>query len=157
MSGEVSGLLLAASATDDTALRRLIPVVYGELRRLARGCTRREPAGHTAQTTAVIDNTYQRLIKTPRVRCRHSAHFLPICAQLMRRLLVDHAPSRRYQKGSGNIHLVPIEQAATVHRNRGGDIIAVDGAFGALTADDRRKAQIVRNWKVLRELSGGNP
>ena len=184
MAGEVTGLLLAWSAGDEAALQRLIPVVYDELRRLARAYMRRERAGHTLQTTAVIHEAYQKLVEAPRVRWQDRAHFLAISAQLMRRVLVDHARSRRYQKRGGNIHLVPLEAAATVHRDQGRDIIAVDDALGALNAIDPRKAQIVelrffggltvqetaevlkvspdtvmRDWKLakvwlLRELSG---
>ncbi|HSZ77221.1 MAG TPA: ECF-type sigma factor [Chthoniobacterales bacterium] len=108
---EVTGLLLAWGGGDETALEKLIPLVYDELRRLAHRYMRQERTGHTLQTTALVHETYQRLLDTPRVRWQDRTHFFAICAQLMRRILVDHARSRGYQKRGGELRRVPIDKA----------------------------------------------
>ena len=182
---DVTGLLLAWAQGDERALQKLIPAVYQELRRLARHYMRRERAGHTLQATALVHEVYEKLIETPRVRWQDRAHFLAVCAQLMRRVLVDHARSRRYIKRGGGIELVGLDEALTVSCDRRKDLMAIDEALITLAGVDHRKAQVVelrffggltfeeaaevlkvspdtvkRDWKVakvwlLRELSGG--
>src|SRR5215831_5989897 len=102
-AADVTRLLLAWSQGDESALRNLIPMVYRELRRLAHRYMRRERPGHTLQTTALIHEAYQRLIDTPHVGWQDRAHFYAVCAQLMRRILVDYARARRYKKRGGGI------------------------------------------------------
>jgi RNA polymerase sigma-70 factor (ECF subfamily) len=140
---EVTGLLLAWSQGQEEALEKLIPVVYQELRRMARNYMRRERPGHTLETTALVHEAYRRLIDTPHVRWQDRAHFFAVCAQLMRRVLVDHARSKGYLKRGGEIRLVPIEDAVLVSQNRGKDILAIDEALTALAAVDPRMSQVV--------------
>src|ERR1051325_5954547 len=97
-TADVTRLLLAWSQGDDAALAKLIPLVYRELRRLAQRYMRHERPGHTLQTTALIHEAYQRLIDTPHVGWQDRTHFYAVCAQLMRRILVDYARARRYPK-----------------------------------------------------------
>jgi RNA polymerase sigma factor (TIGR02999 family) len=139
----MTGLLLAWSEGDESALQKLVPAVYQELRRLAHGYLRRERAGHTLQATALVHEAYQRLIDTPQVQWRGRAHFFAICAQLMRRVLVDYARSRHYLKRGGDICLVPLEEAGLASANRGKDLLAIDEALSALSAIDPRKGQVV--------------
>src|SRR5438132_11411915 len=106
MSGEshqdVTALLTAWGNGDQDALSRLTPLVYGELHRLAQGYMRGEHAGHTLQTTALVNEAYIKLVDSSRVRWQNRAHFLAVAAQSMRRILVDFARQRRYQKRGGD-------------------------------------------------------
>src|SRR5262249_47974354 len=135
--------LLAWSEGDEAALQKLIPVVYRELRGMARRYMRREQAGHTLEATALVHEAYQRLVHTPHGRWQDRAHFFAVCAQLMRRILVDHARSSQYLKRGGGIRLVPLEEdlAATPPRTR--DLVALDEALTALAAIDPRKGRVV--------------
>jgi RNA polymerase sigma-70 factor (ECF subfamily) len=142
-TADVTQLLLAWSQGDEGALKKLIPMVYRELRRLAHRYMSHERPGHTLQTTALIHEAYQRLIDTPHVGWHDRSHFMAVCAQLMRRILVDYARSRRYQKRGGDIQLVPLEEAALAPSNRARDLVALDEALTALAAVDARKAQVV--------------
>jgi RNA polymerase sigma factor (TIGR02999 family) len=184
---EVTRQLLAWSQGDEGALNKLIPVVYRELRRLAHCYMTRERPGHSLQTTALIHETYQRLIDTPNVHWQDRSHFFAVCAQLMRRILVDSARSRAYQKRGGGVHLVSLNEDLMLSPERGADLVALDEALTALSAVDPRKGKVVelrffgglsveetaevlkvsadtvlRDWKfakvwLLRELSGGAP
>ena len=140
---DVTHLLRAWSQGDEDALQKLIPVVYQELRRLAHRYMNRERADHTLETTALVHEAYQRLIDTPQVGWQDRTHFLAVCAQLMRRILVDHARSRRYLKRGGGIRLVPLDEALVAARDRGRDLVALDEALTALAAIDSRKSRVV--------------
>lgn len=140
---DVTQLLRAWSQGDEGALQKLIPVVYRELRRLAHRYMSRERPDHTLQTTALVHEAYQRLIDTPQVGWQDRTHFLAVCAQLMRRILVDHARSRRYLKRGGGIRLVPLEEALAAPRARARDLVALDEALTALASIDARKGQVV--------------
>jgi RNA polymerase sigma factor (TIGR02999 family) len=140
---EVSRLLLNWSKGDRTALDKLVPLVYDELRRLARHFMRREREGHTLQTTALVNEAYMRLIDQRSVSWQNRAHFFAIAAQLMRRILVDHARSRRYAKRGGEARQVSLDEVAIVSRERGAELVAVDDALTDLAAHDPRKSQIV--------------
>ena len=94
MTGDITQLLLQWRAGDGSALELLMPLVYDELRRLARQCMRRERAGHTLQTTALVNEAYLRLVNSSRVDWHDRAHFFAIAAQLMRRVMVDEARRR---------------------------------------------------------------
>jgi RNA polymerase sigma factor (TIGR02999 family) len=140
---EVSRLLLNWSQGDRAALDKLVPLVHDELRRLARHFMRREREGHTLQTTALVNEAYVRLIDQRSVRWQNRAHFFAIAAQLMRRILVDHARSRRYAKRGGDARQVSFDEAAIVSPERGAELVAVDDALTDLAARDPRKSQIV--------------
>src|SRR3954447_4144654 len=124
-TSEVSGLLRAWSAGDQRALARLTPIVYDELRRLARRYLRRERAGHTLQTTALVNEAYVRLVEYKRMQWQDRAHFLAVSAQAMRRILVDHARRRNAKRGA-DIEHVSLDNAATVCTDRSGDFVSLD-------------------------------
>jgi RNA polymerase sigma-70 factor (ECF subfamily) len=139
---EVSQLLLAWGEGHQGALERLIPIVYGELRRLAHRYMRRERPGHGLQTTALVNEAYMRLVDYRRMRWQDRAHFFAVSAQLMRRILVEQARRRNLKRGAGVQH-VSLDEAAIVGGGRGADLIALDDAMNALTRVDPRKAQVV--------------
>jgi RNA polymerase sigma factor (TIGR02999 family) len=143
VSADVTRLLLAWSQGDESALQNLIPMVYRELRRLAHRYMRGERPAHTLQTTALIHEAYQRLIDTPHVGWQDRTHFYAVCAQLMRRILVDYARSRRYRKRGGGIQLAPFDEMLIAPSERGRDLVALDEALTALATLDPRKAQVV--------------
>jgi RNA polymerase sigma-70 factor, ECF subfamily len=140
---DVTQLLLAWSHGDRAALEKLIPLVYRELHRLAHRYMRQERPGHSLQPTALIHEAYLRLIHTPHVGWQDRAHFLAVCAQLMRRILVDYARSRGYQKRGGNLHLAPLEEAMAAAAEPTRDLVALDEALTALATLDPRKARVV--------------
>ena len=142
-SEDITGWLLDWGKGDRAALDRVIPLVYQELRRLAHGQMRRERAGDTLQTTALINEAYLRLVDYARVRPRDRAHFFAIAAQAMRRILIERARSRRSSKrGSGAQHAC-LDEAAEVSNQRAADLLALDEALTNLAEIDPRKAQIV--------------
>ena len=138
----VTRLLHAWSNGDQRALAGLTPIVYAELRRLARRYLRGEQRDHTLQTTALINEAYIRLVDYKRVRWQDRAHFLAVSAQVMRRILVDHARRHNLKRGRGIPH-VPLVEGAVVDVTRGPDLVALDDALDGLAALDRRKAQVV--------------
>ena len=111
--GEVSGLLKAWGDGDRAALDRLTPIVYDELRRLARSYMRRERPGHSLQTTALVNEAYMRLVDYKGMRWQNRAHFFAVSAQLMRRILVEHARRHNLKRGAGMQH-VSLEETAEV-------------------------------------------
>jgi len=143
-SGDVSILLRAWSDGDQGALDRLTPIVYQELRRLARRYMRQERAGHSLQTTALVNEAYLRLVDYKRMRWQNRAHFFAVSAQLMRRILVDHARRHNLKRGAGIQH-VSLDAGAMIgdDRGAGADLVALDEALQALARLDPRKAQVV--------------
>jgi RNA polymerase sigma-70 factor (ECF subfamily) len=140
---EVTQLLLAWGNGNEAALEKLMPLVYEELRRLAHQYMRRERPGHTLQTTALVNEVYFRLIDQKRMHLQNRAHFLAIAAQLMRRILVDHARSHQYAKRGGGAHKVSLDEGAIVAEEQAADLIALDDALLSLAAIDERKSRIV--------------
>jgi RNA polymerase sigma factor (TIGR02999 family) len=139
----LTGLLRAWNDGDDGALAALTPLVEGELRRLARIYMARERRDHTLQATALVNEAFVRLAGARDVPWHDRAHFLAIAARLMRRVLVDHARARRFQKrGRGEGH-VPIDEAMLVSPPPNVDVLALDRALEALSALDARKSQVV--------------
>src|SRR5947207_4393337 len=123
---EVSQLLRAWSSGDEAALQRLIPLVYEELHRIARRYMGREREGHTLQTSALVNEAYVRLIDWKNVQWQNRAHFFAVSAQLMRRILVDFARSRRYQKrGGGNVALA-LDEVVLITGEKSADLVALD-------------------------------
>ena len=139
----VTELLLAWRAGDDGALDRLMPLVYNELHRLARRYMAAEQTGHPLQTTALVHEVYLRLIDANGIEWQDRAHFYAICARLMRRILIDFARSRNYQKrGAGFAH-IQLEEAVTISETLGSELLAVDEALNQLAAIDARKSEVV--------------
>jgi RNA polymerase sigma-70 factor, ECF subfamily len=142
-SQEITQLLLAWSEGDQAALEKLTPLVYAELRRLAKGYMIGERPGHTLQTTALINEAYMRLIDWKNVRWQGRAHFFGVAAQVMRRILVDFARARHYAKRGGAARQVSLDEAVTIHEDRCAEFIALDEALKSLAEIDPRKSQVV--------------
>ncbi len=139
----ITSLLVAWSRGEESALAELTPLVHGELRRLARSQLRRERDDHTLRTDALVNEAYVRLVDLGRVDWRDRAHFFALSARLMRRILVDYARSRLYQKRGGGAQRVSLDEVRGIPVERGLDLVALDDALAALTAVDARKAQVV--------------
>jgi RNA polymerase sigma factor (TIGR02999 family) len=187
MAERVTELLLAWGDGDVSALDQLIPLVHGELRHIASRYMAGERVGHTLQPTALVNEVYLRLVDIEHVRWENRAHFMAVAARLMRRVLVDFARSRRYQKRGGGRQRVALDEALVVDVGRGHDLLALDDALDELARVDTRQSEIVvmrffagltveeiagvlgisiatvmRDWKVakawlLRELDRTNP
>jgi RNA polymerase sigma factor (TIGR02999 family) len=140
---EITHLLLAWGDGDESALEALAPLVEEELRRRAHRYMSGERAGHTLQTTALVNEAYLRLVDSQRVRWQNRAHFFAVSAQLMRRILVDFARSRGYQKRGGGVQHVELEEAAVVAEDRGAELVALDEALKALAELDERQSRVV--------------
>ena len=143
--GPVTQLLRAWGDGDDTAVEQLVPLVEAELRRLARAYMRRERRGHTLQTTALVNEAFLRLTDARQVRWQDRTHFLGISAQLMRRVLVDHARSRAAGKRGGAAHRVTLDEGLAVSASPlpSVDVLALDRALAALSGADARKGRVV--------------
>ena len=139
----ITQLLVAWSDGDPTALNDLVPLVNEELRRLARSYMRRERPGHTLQTTALVNEAYLRLVDQKQVHWQNRAHFLAIAAQLMRRILVDYARRRQYQKRGGGAVQVTLGHADEVANERTPDLVALDEALTSLAEIDPRRSRVV--------------
>ena len=140
---DVTALLRAWSAGDESALEKLTPFVYEELRRTAHRYMAREQTGHTLQTTALVNEVYVRLVKVSEVSWQNRAHFFAVCARMMRRILTDFARSRRYLKRGGNAARVPFDEALFAGPRAPADIVALDDALKALAGFDERKSRVV--------------
>ena len=186
-SHEVTRLLHAWAGGDEQALELLMPLVYDELHRLARLYMAGERPGQMLQTTALVHEVYLRLVDVKHVNWHDRAHFYALCARLMRRILIDFARSRSYQKRGGGTIQVELNEALTVSAIAGDEILAIDDALKRLAIVDARKSQVVelrffggltvqetaaalkispetvmRDWRMakawlLRELSHGGP
>jgi len=139
----VTDLLRAWSDGDDVALDRLMPILEAELRRLARAYMRRERPGHTLQTTALVNEAFLKLTDARSVRWQDRAHFLGISARLMRRVLVDHARHRGYQKRGGGAERVTLHEGLVASADRAVDVVALDRALEALAKVDMRKSRTI--------------
>jgi RNA polymerase sigma-70 factor, ECF subfamily len=139
---DVSSLLRAWSAGDSGALDRLTPVVYDELRRLARYYMRGERPGHSLQPTALVHEAYTRLVDYKRMQWQDRAHFFAVSAQVMRRILVEHARRHNVKRGAGIRH-VALDETAIIRSGEDPDLLALDDAMNALAAIDPRKVQVV--------------
>lgn len=145
-SDKVTALLIRWSEGDDKALQQLIPFVERELHRIAHRYMRRETPGHILQTSALVNELYLKLVDQTRVQWRNRAHFFAIAAQLMRRILIDHARTRNTAKrGGAVVHLSVSDKAETsiVSIEKAAELISLDKALNKLAKIDKRKAQIV--------------
>lgn len=185
-SQELTGLLLAWGRGDEEALQKLMPLVYGHLHAAASRYIANERPGHTLQTTALIHETYLRLVNVRKVKWQNRAQFHAICARLMRRILIDFARSRGYQKRGGGAPHVNFDEALLVTARPDANLEALDDALNRLALVDERKSRVVelrffggldvketaevlsvsqdtvmRDWKLakvwlLRDLRGGS-
>ncbi|MBC7930810.1 MAG: sigma-70 family RNA polymerase sigma factor [Rubrivivax sp.] len=140
---QVTELLIEWREGDEAALDRLMPLVYEELRRMAAHYMRGEREGHTLQASALVNEAYLRLADHRNMQWEGRAHFFGVASQAMRRVLVDHARTRGYQKRGGGQEKIPLEDAAVVAAQPGSDIVALDEALKELARFDERKARIV--------------
>lgn len=141
--GEVTQLLVAASKGDRKALDEMLPFVYAELRRLADGYLRDERRDHTLQPTALVHEAYLRLINQREVDWRNRAHFIGVAAQMMRRILVNHAAAKKAEKRGGDAEKVTLDRAVEFMEERNLDVLQVDLALSRLAGVDERKARVV--------------
>src|SRR6267143_3560078 len=139
----VTKLLVAWGNGDETALDKLLPLVYEELHRLAHQYMNRERPGHTLQTSGLVNEAYLRLVDQREVHWQNRAHFFGIAAQMMRRILVDYARSRHYAKRGGSVQQVSLNEAVIVSEERSAEVVALDDALKGLAEFDPRKSQIV--------------
>lgn len=140
---DVTRVLNTWRAGDPAAAAQLVPLVYEELRRLARNYLRRERGDHTLQATALVHEAYLRLLDYDAVSFENRAHFYGLAAKLMRQILVDHARARNASKRGGQAEKVTLDEARDLPLAAGNDLVAVDGALQDLTKSYPRKGQVV--------------
>jgi len=140
---EVTRLLKDWSSGDSAALDQLIPLVYDELRAVAARYLRRERQDHTLQPTALVNEAYLRLIDQKQVQWQNRAHFVGVAAQMMRRILVDHARNHSRAKRGGGARKVSLDEAMALSEERADDLVELDEALTALAAFDERKSRVV--------------
>lgn len=140
---DVTQLLGEWSGGDEGALEKLVPLVQPELHRLAHHYMNRERAGHTLQTTAILNEAYLRLVDDTKPVWQGRTHFIATAAQLMRRIMVDHARERHSLKRGGGALKVTLDEAALVTEARSQELLDLDEALERLAAQDARKSQIV--------------
>lgn len=146
----ITELLLAWNDGDATALSSLMPLVEAELRRLARYYMRREEVGHTLEPTALVNEVYLKLVDQRKVRWHNRAHFFAVAAELMRRILVDHARRKLRDKRGGGARATPLEEASVLSDEKSVELLALNEALDRLAKTDSLKSQIV----VLRHFGG---
>jgi RNA polymerase sigma factor (TIGR02999 family) len=139
----VTHLLEAWGQGDETALDRLIPLIHRELRQIAQRCMRGERPGHSLQATALVNEAFLRLVDTQHVNWQNRTHFLAVAARLMRRILVDHARTKGYQKRGGGRGNVTLDAALMVTDESRPDLVALDDALTALATIDERKCSVI--------------
>ena len=152
---QITQLLQAWGDGDEHALDKLVPLVQGELHKLAHRYMARERRGHTLQTTALVNEVYLRLVRARDLPWQDRAHFFAICAQSMRRILTDYARSRRYAKRGGGAHQVSLDEAPEVSRQPRGDLVALDDALNRLATVDELPPPLAGHGPWLRSLATG--
>ncbi len=140
---DISALIAAWSNGDEQALPGLVSSVYPELRRIARQHLGRRQGGHTLESAAVANEAYLKLIRAGGIRCENRVHFLAICSQIIRRILVDHARARGYAKRGGQAERVPLDEALLGAQAGGIEILALNEALESLAQIDPRKVRVV--------------
>ena len=139
----VTDLLLAWRVGDESALTHLVPLVERELHRIARRCMAGERPGHTLQATALVNEAYLRLIDVQRLDWQNRAHVFAMAARLMRRILVDTARAKRYQKRGGCGVKVTFDEGPLPTNNASADLVALDDALSSLARMDERRSQVI--------------
>jgi RNA polymerase sigma-70 factor (ECF subfamily) len=142
-SHDITDLLIQLSGGDRAAMDDLLPLIYDEMRRLASRYLRRERADHTLQPTALVHEAYLRLVDQTRANWQNRAHFIGVAAQIMRRLLVDHARERAADKRGHNVRKLSLDENVAKAVERSAELIALDGALHELARMDELKARIV--------------
>jgi len=139
----ITTLLRDFAAGNKAVLDRLMPLLYPELRKLARGYMRNQPTAHTLQPTALVHEAYTRLVKQNQPDYNSRAHFMGVAAHVMRQVLIDHARARNAEKRGGKVAKVPLDEATDMASERPSSMIAIDGALRELERTDPLKAQLV--------------
>lgn len=142
-SEDISGLLVAWSKGDETALVDLMPLVYEDLRKVARRQLGRRSSGHMLQSGTLAHEAYIKLVQSRGIRCQNRAHFFALCSQMIRRIAVDHARKSRYAKRGGGAVQVPLDEDLLGTRTRGVEVEALDDALTLLAEMDPRKCRVV--------------
>ncbi|MGA3091068.1 MAG: sigma-70 family RNA polymerase sigma factor [Terriglobales bacterium] len=142
-SHEVTQLLKAWTGGDERALKELTPLVYEQLHRVAQRCMAGERTGHILQTSALVNEVYLRLVDCKQINWQDRVHFLAVSAQLMRRILIDFARSRGYQKRGANAPHLSLDDAPYLCQELDADLVALDDALKALAVVDERKSRVV--------------
>ncbi len=143
-SGEITGMLIELTEGNHEVVDRILPFIYDELRRLAGSYLRRERPDHTLQPTALVHEAYMKLIDQKRVRWQNRAHFFGIAAQVMRRLLMDHARKHLANKRGGDAEIHPLEEEIlVVSHGKSAELLALDDALERLAKMDPQKARVV--------------
>jgi RNA polymerase sigma-70 factor, ECF subfamily len=142
-SHDISGLIAAWGNGDEQALDALASAVYPEVRRIARNHLGRRRAGQTLESAAMANEAYLKLVRSGAIRCESRVHFLALCSQIIRRILVDHARARGYAKRGGDAERVPLDEAVLGAQARGIEILALNEALQSLARLDARKARVV--------------
>jgi len=140
---DITGMLEAWSDGDAEALDRLMDLVYPQLRRIARQHLERRRAGESLESAALANEAYLKLVRADGIRCKSRAHFLALCSQMIRRILVDHARRRGFAKRGGDAVRVPLDELLLAAESRGVEVLALDEALVALARIDARKSRVV--------------
>ncbi len=149
---EITRMLAAWNDGDAAALDRVVDVVYPMLRRIARHHLARRHSSASVESAALANEAYLKLVRAGSIRCENREHFLALCAQIMRRILVDHARRRSFAKRGGHALCVTLDEAVATAEERGVEILALDEALAQLAAIDPRKSRVVE----LRYFGGLN-
>ncbi|HMO80037.1 MAG TPA: sigma-70 family RNA polymerase sigma factor [Pyrinomonadaceae bacterium] len=143
-SGEITAMLIELTEGNQEVVDRILPFIYDELRRLAGSYLRRERPDHTLQPTALVHEAYMKLIDQKKVQWQNRAHFFGIAAQVMRRLLMDHARKHLANKRGGDAEVLPLEEEIlVVSHDRSAELLALDDALERLSEIDPPKARVV--------------
>jgi RNA polymerase sigma factor (TIGR02999 family) len=140
---DISGLIAAWGNGDEEALNRVVPLLYPELRRISRRHLSRRPGGHTLDSAGLANEAYLKLIRSGGIRTKNRVHFLALCSQIMRRILVDHARDRGYAKRGGDAVRVSLDDVLLKTPARGIGLLALDKALDSLFRIDARKSRVV--------------
>jgi RNA polymerase sigma factor (TIGR02999 family) len=140
---DITGLLAAWNQGDENALGDLMSMVYPELRKIARQRLGRRSADQTLESAALANEAYLRLTRARGIQCRNRSHFFALCAQMIRRILVDHARNQQYAKRGGGAVRVPLNEVLLGTRARGVEMLALDRALTALSKTDPRRGKVV--------------
>lgn len=140
---DITVLLAAWSGGDERALRSLMSIVYPEIRRIARVHLDRRPPGHTLESAALANEAYLKLVRAGGIHCENRTHFLALCSQMIRRILVDHARGHGYAKRGGDAERVPLDEVLLGAQARGVDILALNEALDLLAELNAREARVV--------------
>jgi len=140
---DITGMLAAWNDGSAAALNRVIDIIYPELRRTARKHLARRKPGESLESAALANEAYLKLLQSGGIRCENRTHFLALCSQMIRRILIDHARSRGFAKRGGDAQRLPLDQVLVSAQARGIEVLALDEALKTLAQIDARKSRVV--------------